>query len=61
MMPQLLPVAARSATYRLQFKAPGQPWRNFDTEPLATESEAWAKLAAWERYAPRDRWRWVRR
>ena len=46
--------------YKLQFKAPGQPWRDHSSAPAATESEAWDKLAAWERYSPAERWRWVR-
>jgi len=46
--------------YQLQFKAPGQPWQDHTSSPVATESEAWEKLAAWERYCPTDRWRWVR-
>ena len=48
------------STYRLQFKTPSQPWQDHTSQPVATEAEAWAKLTAWERYSPTDRWRWVR-
>jgi len=49
-----------NSLYRLQFKPPGQPWQDHTSAPAVTESEAWEKLAAWERYCPTDRWRWVR-
>ena len=50
-----------TATYRLQVKPHGTAqWEDHHSQPFATESEAWDKLAAWERYSPRDRWRWVR-
>ena len=48
-------------TYRLQLKPRGAgPWLDFDCAPAETEQAAWDKLAAWERYCPADRWRWVR-
>lgn len=46
--------------YRLQYRAPGQPWRDHSSAPVNTEAEAWDKLAAWERYCPGERWRWTR-
>ncbi len=46
--------------YRIQYKAPGQLWQDHTSAPATTESEAWAKLAAWQRYCPNERWRWVR-
>jgi hypothetical protein len=45
--------------YFLEFKSPGQPWRRHDCQPATSEASAWLMLAAWERYSPSQRWRFV--
>ena len=45
--------------YFLEFKSPGQPWRRHDGQPATSEASAWLMLAAWERYSPSQRWRFV--
>jgi hypothetical protein len=47
--------------YRLQVLTPGGRWLALDVPPQDTEEKAWEQLAAWERYCPRDRFRWTRR
>jgi hypothetical protein len=45
--------------YFLEFKLPGQPWCRHDSQPATSEASAWLMLAAWERYSPSERWRFV--
>jgi len=45
--------------YFFEFKSPGQPWRRHDSQPATSEASAWLMLAAWERYSPSERWRFV--
>ena len=47
-------------TYQLQMLSLSGKWEAMNVQPKATEAEAWQQLAAWERYCPSDRFRWVR-
>ena len=49
-----------NSPYFIEYQTPGKPWQRIDCLPVATEEEAWDKMAAWERYCPSERWRWVR-
>ena len=47
-------------TYQLQMMSLSGKWEAMDVPAQATEKLAWQQLAAWERYCPSDRFRWVR-
>ena len=47
-------------TYQLQMMSLSGKWEAMDVPAQATEELAWQQLAAWERYCPSDRFRWVR-
>ena len=48
-------------TYQLQYLTAFKTWQDMDIPTKSTESEAWEQLEAWERYAPQERFRWVRK
>ena len=48
-------------TYELQVLSLSGKWEAMNVPAQPTEGLAWQQLAAWERYCPSDRFRWVRR
>ena len=41
-----------NSPYFIECKTPGKPWQRIDCLPVATEEEAWDKMAAWKSIAP---------
>jgi len=51
---------APAMPYQLQTLSRSGKWEPMNVPAQATEELAWQQLAAWERYSPTDRFRWVR-
>ena len=47
-------------SYQLQILSLSGQWEALNVPAQPTEELAWQQLAAWERYCPSDRFRWVR-
>ena len=47
-------------SYQLQILSLSGQWEAMNVPAQPTEGLAWQQLAAWERYGPSDRFRWVR-
>ena len=54
------PLTIQPMTYQLQMLSLSGKWEAMNAPAQPTEALAWQQLAAWERYCPSDRFRWVR-